>query len=411
MEFPMRFKELLESGDVNQGKKFEDDIITLALLYGQNPNEDLASLYNSNSDKFLSPASKAQTISAVSGLNKKFPDQKWTDGYNSNKYQASMKPNYGQSTAKSDIVLNDIPFSVKMSGSFVVISAQSKEEFGGVFQYAVDYYAREKGIDLNVDEQIKQLQETIIDVRDNYIGEVFEQVKSKKRTMSVIKKFSDNADLYADLQKYMTEMEGKIVDKYQEAIDNLKENVLIQLKSSLDKNQELKEYITWEALSATLKYNGKFPYAPYVLSPKGVSDISRPDTSYVKACAAESKFSIRGLPTGGMRSGSSTYASQQKSAYQKGNVDVAGILSGIGAMALNLKVDISNLSAKNLPVDEAIDIKAIWNRFIETMKSIIDVLKKKFNQMISKVKQLSGATIGDWMAGVGIQPVGEIKMV
>lgn len=410
-ENPMRIEELLESGDINKGKKFEDDIVTLALLTGENPNADLEKLYVANSDKFLTTDLKSQTISAVAKLNKSFPDQRWTQGYNSNKQQPSVSPNYGQSTAKSDIVLNNIPFSVKMSGSFVILSAQSKDEFGGCFQYAMNKYASDKALDMGLDEQVRRLQQTIVDVRDNYIGEVFEQVKDKKRQISVIKKFSDTSDLYTDLQRYMTEMEGKMIDKYQEAIDNLKKDVLVKLKNDLDGNQELKEYITWEALSATLKYDGNFPYAPYVLSPKGVSNISSPDSAYVKACAAESKFSIRGLPTGGMRSGSATYAKQQKTAYAKGNVDVAGIFSGIGAMAMNLKIDVSELTSKNLPVDEAIDLKALWNRFVSTMKNLIAILKKKFDAILAKTKDLTKATMGDWMAGIGVEPVGQIKMV
>ena len=411
METPMRYSELLESGAVNKGKKFEDDIVTLALLNGESPNEDLEKLYDSNSSKFLSPSLKSQTIATVTGLNKRFPEEKWTKGFNSNQYQSSMSPNYGQPSAKSDIVLNNISFSVKMSGSFVVLSAQSKTEFGGCFQYAMNRYAQDKSLDIDLDEQVQRLQKTIVDVRDNYIGEVFEQVKDKKRQLSVVDKFSDTKDLYSELQNYMNKMEGKIVDKYKEAIDDLKKDVLVQLKTNLDENQELKEYITWEALSATLKYDGKFPDAPYVLSPKGVADISRPDTPYVKACASESKFSIRGLPTGGMRSGSSTYAKQQKTAYSKGNVDIASIFSGIGAMALNLKIDISDLTSKNLPVDEAIDLKALWNRFVSTMKNFISMIKKKFDAILAKTKDLSQATIGDWLAGIGAEPVGQIRMV
>ena len=407
----MKIKELLESGDVNKGKKFEDDIVTLALLQGENPNENLKTLYETNSDRFLSPTIKNQTISAVDALNKKFPNTRWTDGYNSNKYQSGITPNYGQATAKSDIVLNDIPFSVKMSGSFVILSAQSKEEFGGCFQYAMKKYTEDKALDMQIDDQIRQLQETIEDIRDNYIGEVFQQVKSKARQRSVIKKFSDMSDLYSELENYMNKMEGKIVDEYKNAIEKLKESVITKLKTNLDNNRELKEYITWEALSSTLKYDGKFPYAPYVLSPSGVSDISRPDTPYVKACAAQSKFSIRGLPTGGMRSGSSTYASQQKAAYVKGNVNVADIFSGIGSMALNLKIDISSLVSKNLPVDEAINFKALWTAFVSTITKLFSTLKEKFDPVLEKVKDLTSATFVDWAIGLGVEADGEIKMV
>lgn len=407
----MKFRDLIESGDVNQGKKFEDDIVTLALLCGENLGEDLDKLYAKNSDKFLSPPTKSQTIAAVTALNKKFLGEQWTDGYNSNKHQADITPNYGQASAKSDIVLNDIPFSVKMSGSFVILSAQSKSEFGGVFQYAINKYMEDKGIELEVDSSIKQLQETFIEIRDTYIGEVFQQVKSKRRQLSVAKKFSDTADLYEQLRQYMEDMQDKIEDTYKDAIQKLKEEVLVKLKTSLDNNQELKEYVTWEALSSTLKYDGKFPYAPYVLSPKGVSDISKPDTPYVKACAKESKFSIRGLPTGGMRSGSKTYAKQQTSAYEKGTVDVAGIFAGIGSMAMNLKVDISDATSRNLPIDEAFDIRQIWDQLVSIVKSVMSKLAKKFNKIISDITELFEATPADWVTGLGIEADGEIKMV
>ena len=104
---------------------------------------------------------------------------------------------------------------------------------------------------------------------------------------------------------------------------------------------ELKQYVTWEALSSSLKYDFKIPYAPWILSPKGLYDISSPSQSYVKACASVSSLRIGGQPHGKMRS-SKTAALRPyiKQIVGGEKVDITNVLNDINGMVLGMKIDV-----------------------------------------------------------------------
>lgn len=415
----MRFKEIHEEKEQkgHEGgapKKFEDDLITLAKLStspaGQ--GKDIRKVYDENVDKFLAPSKREDAIQAIKKLNNRWPDETWIEGHNSNfGLESAPAPRYGVKSAKSDIVLNDIPLSVKLSGAFVVASAQNKEEFEGIFTSALDYYADKHDAGIDITEEINQLKASVAEAKTKYIGEVKQRVQKQTRNQSVLDKFSDVSALYEGLEKYMHEVEGKLTDYYALATAELKKGVLKKISTSLKNNPLLKQYVVWEALSSSLKYDFQFPYATHVISPSGVFDISTPDSPYVIKCAKVSKFDIRGLPTGSIRSGSKAFASSQKGAYASGKVDIPGIFDAMNQMAFGMKIDVSAGNAAKLKVDEAIDVKGFFTQIIRKIKEWFRIIGETLNKFVKLATQLKEANVSDWAHAVGIEATGEIKMV
>ena len=104
----IKLKDLLNEVKGHTGgaaKKFEDDIITLAILSTKNKKEkNLTAIYDNNSNSFTS-RKKNETILSVEKLNSKW-GRIWKEGKNSNT-AAKGSPTYGKKSAKSDIVLNN----------------------------------------------------------------------------------------------------------------------------------------------------------------------------------------------------------------------------------------------------------------------------------------------------------------
>lgn len=323
-------------------KKFEDDIIKLAILSADYEYDSVANVYDRFASEFEAPAKRSDTIAAVEQLNLRF-GAKWTEGSNSN-YALSDAPipNYGIKSAKSDIVLNGLPISVKLDTAFVVASAQNKSEFSGIFNSALDFYVEKEGNESDVAE----IREVVKFLADNYVGEVKTRVLPAERKQKVIDKLKGTPlfESLSDYTKSVTE-----VDTYVSATKELKLQ-LAKLNKLLKNNQRVKEYIVWEALSSTLKYNtSSAPAATYVLSPRGVYDISSPDSKYVKKCAAVTKFDIRGLPTGKIRSGTSAFAKYYTKQVEDGkDVDVAVMYNEMSQMAFGMKMDVSSANLKKI---------------------------------------------------------------
>lgn len=413
----MRIHQILEDASGHEGgnaKKFEDDLITLAKLTSlpENKNKPVATVYDENVDKMTAqPKTRDDAIESIKALNKKFPDQVWTDGYNSNFALADApEPNYGIKSAKCDIVLNDLPMSVKLSGAFVVASAQNKEEFSGIFNSALDFYIQEKGAELAFGEEIDQFKAVITEASEKYIGEVKQRVQKSDRYKKILSKFQDAMDIHDELEKHMNEVEGKMVDEYAAATKELKQNILKKIQTILKGNNELKQYVVWEALSSSLKYDYQLPYATWVISPSGVANISSVDQPYVAKCARASKFDIRGLPTGPIRSGSSAFVTNQTNAYRKGSVDIAGIMKNIDKMAFGMKIDVTAKAAKSLKIDESIDVKEVMKKIFDWIQSWFKSMVDAVRGILSKINDLKSASITDWTQALGIEPVGEIVM-
>jgi len=219
-----------------------------------------------------------------------------------------------------------------------------------------------------------------------YVGEVKNRILPEARKLKVINKFSDVKVIYEGLQEHIAKVEQDATDAYAEATKVLKNEILKTIQATLKDNPELKQYITWEALSSSIKYNFQFPYAQWVLSPKGVHSVQKPDDPYVVACSKVSKFDIRGLPTGKMRSGTSAFAKYYKKQLADGNdVDIAAIYDEMNKMAFSMKMDVSAANLKKLDVNEAFDIKALFKRILDKINEWIQALAKKFDSMLGKL--------------------------
>lgn len=325
-------------------KKFEDDIIKLAILSTEHTSDDVASVYERFASEFEASAKRSATIAAVERLNERF-GRTWTEGSNSNYTLADAPtPNYGIKSAKSDIVLNDLPISVKLDTAFVVASAQNKSEFAGIFNSALDYYVEKEG----TESEVSEIRQVVKFLADDYVGEVKTRILPAERKQKVIAKLKGTS-LFESLTEYTHSVADTEVDTYTPATKQLKFQ-LTKLNNLLNSNKRVKEYIVWEALSSTLKYDTQLaPAAAFVLSPQGIYDISSPSSEYVKKCASVTKFDIRGLPTGKIRSGTSAFAKHYIKQYNDGNdVDVALMYNEMSQMAFGMKMDVSSANLKKL---------------------------------------------------------------
>ena len=435
----IKLMDLLDEAKGHTGgaaKKFEDDIITLAILSTKNKKEkNLTAIYDNNSNSFTS-GKKNKIILSVEKLNSKW-GRKWTEGKNSNT-AAKGSPTYGKKSAKSDIVLNNnkFPISVKLDTDFVIASAQDKKEFSGIFISAFDYYQKDKGkISTNMDNVIKELENKIKLAATNYIGEIEKRhVKSQDFLNKWKVKPGDVKKAKAFYDKLVTEIKNdqkKHEDKYKVIIDKIQKGIQKDINDSLNNNLELKHYVTWEALSSSLKYNFQIPYAPWVLSPKGLYDISSPSQSYVKACASVSSLRIGGLPQGRMRSGKTAALRPYIKQIVGGEkVDITNVLNDINGMVLGMKIDVrikkleaelkklSNITELYYGKDGNLllefEFKQMIKGFYEKIKNVFNSIKEYVmsvvKKIINKLNALKGANIYDIMIAIDAKPIGSIKI-
>jgi len=246
----MRYVEFREAAGHEGGaaKYFEDDIIALAKssTAERNAGKDIETIYSENDEKFRAPSKKDSTIAAVTALNKKFPDEVWEEGYNSNfALESAGSPKYGIKSAKSDIILNGKAISVKLDTDFVVSSAQNKEEFQGIFASALDYYLQQNEVDFDTNTVIESLKKSVETAKNEYVGEVKRRLLPASRKLKILNEFSDVEEVYDDLKSYIEEQQKDAIDEYKEASAKLKTEILKSIKSSLQNNEELKKYIVW----------------------------------------------------------------------------------------------------------------------------------------------------------------------
>jgi len=194
---------------------------------------------------------------------------------------------------------------------------------------------------------------------------------------------------------------------------------------------ELKQYVTWEALSSSLKYNFQIPYASWVLSPKGLYDISSPSQSYVKACASVSSLRIGGLPRGRMRSGKTAALRPYIKQIVGGEkVDITNVLNDINGMVLGMKIDVrikkleaelkklSNITELYYGKDGNLllefEFKQMIKGFYEKVKNAFNSIKEYVmgvvKKIINKLNVLNDANIYDIMIAIDAKPIGSIKI-
>jgi hypothetical protein len=407
-------------------KKFEDDIVTLALLSTEYKDKSLDELYDSNISQFLAPTKRKQTIKSVTVLNDKF-GRIWTKGYNAN-FAPKSNPKYGVSSAKCDIVLNDnLPISVKLEGGYVVASAQNKEEFLGVFISALDYYLEQNDVTISDKTHIDKLKKLTEEVSKNLIGLVkTRKIKSDELYQKGIKlSKTDEATLFFNkMKEKIDEQQSTMIDEYEKTNEEIKKYYVSEMVKLLNSNQTIKQYIVWEGLTSSLKYNFNLPHATYVLSPSGIYDISSPNKPFVKACASASKFDVRGLPGGVARSGRGTYLKQIiKKITNKEIVDASEILQNLNKMVYGLKFDVRDAQIKpeleklkNVQENilNEIQLKSIFKNLSKKLenftKSVIFKLKnfaKVVSDRISKIKKLKPFDI---LSSFDFDITGEIKI-
>lgn len=412
----MRYVEFKEAVGHEGGtaKLFEDDLVTFAKLSTspENSGKDLETIYSENLDDFQAPSKKDSTIEAVASLNKRFPDEVWEEGYNSNfALENAGSPAYGVKSAKSDIILNDKAISVKLDTDFVVSSAQNKEEFQGIFTSALDYYLQQNEVNFDATAVVESLKQQVETAKNEYIGEVKKRLLPNARKLKILNQFSDVEEVYDDLKSYIEEQQKDAIDEYKEASAILKTEILKSIKSSLQNNEELKKYIIWEGLSASLKWNFNFPYAEWVLSPSGVYSVKSVNDPYVAAVSSVSKFDIRGLPTGRIRSGTSAFSKYYKNQIEKGNaVDIARMYDELTQMAYGMKVDVSKKDLSKTNVQEAVSIKDMINKALEWVNSWIEKIADMFNKLISKLDAFKSGGLLDWMNALDVEVEGEIVL-
>ena len=297
-----------------------------------------------------------------------------TTGAETEKDYYSLKSNYdggGMNQAKADIIIIEgsrwMPTSVKLSGSMVIASTQNKDEFHGIFMSAIKQYEKNEG------EKIKkQIIGMIEKVKKTAISEVYSRDKLTDKGGDYKKEASGIGSFYRSLNKAFTpsgkkskpvninkflESMRKIeVDNGYGAIEESIKQLKIELQASLNTNKLLKQYITFEGMTAYNKYNSEggapadnsqfkndkkpsrsAPYASYVLSPDGFDEIKSPKSPYVVAATNVSTPNIRTLPTGAARSGDSTL--RVTSQLISGDKTLLQSYGELSKVAVNLKYD------------------------------------------------------------------------
>ena len=360
---------LAEKASGEQAKAFEVDIVNLINYCVENkvsPEEGVTNIEikGSASAEVLSKTVKNVYKDGV------------TTGAKTEKQHYNLVSNYdgrGMNQAKADIIIIEgrrwMPTSVKLSGSMLIASTQNKDEFHGIFMSAVKRYEK------NEDEKIKeQITKMIEKVKDTAISEVYSRDKltdkggdySTEKSgigsfyRSLNKVFSSSGKKKkskpVNINKFLEEMRKIEVDNGYGAIEESLKKLKIELQDSLNTNELLKRYITFEGMTAYNKYNSKggapadnkefendkkpsrsAPYASYVLSPDGFEEIKSPYSLYVVAAANVSTPKIRTLPTGAARSGEGTF--RVTSQLISGDKTLLQSYDKLNKVAVNLKYD------------------------------------------------------------------------
>jgi hypothetical protein len=390
-------------------KDFEDYIWRLAVLSGGKITDEkkLEDLIDNNMDKFsgISKKHKQQTLSAVLHLNSFFPNEIWRDGYNAN-FDKIPKPVYGNKSAKADIVLvgsKKYGLSVKMAGDYVVVSAQNKDEFQGIFYSALDYFEKNNKLDLSdYESNIEKIKKEIKIIRDTVIGETLTR-HLKPNHFDKLKKDKDflkHEKFLEKLNNNIKKQNQKINNDYDNMMKTVVKSSQKEITNLMNNNPEVRNYIVWEALTAKLKYKGKLPAADYVISPTGCYDIRNPNNDFVKKVASESKIGIRGMVHGKLRSGS---AKALKPYLNNTKLNWNEVYNKLNKMDMSLKWDMpsrqfSKLKVESLELNEGIlsniwnKVKGIWNNIkiniSNSIKSSISIIKNMLN-VLSLLKKAS----------------------
>ena len=417
------FKTFLEAVSAQKASKdFEDYIWQLAVLSGGKETnvKKLEKVLDKNEDKFqnMSAKHRGQTLDAVSHLNKFFK-KKWTKGYNAN-FATIPSPVYGNKSAKADIVLESgskkYGLSVKMAGDYVVVSAQNKDEFEGIFYSALDYFEENNSVDLSDYEQdIENIKTEVKLIKKNIIGETltrnlspthFDKLKKEKG-------FSKNKEFLTNLSDQIEKQNKKINDDYSDLMANVVKTSQKKIRDLIDSNEVLRSYIVWEALTASLKYKRQLPFAEYVISPTGCYDIRTPNSKFVQSVAKASKIGIRGMVHGKLRSGS---AKALQPYLNKSNLNWNDVYSDLNKMDISLKWDMPSKAFEKLEVEEGIfsdiwnKIKGIWNNIKEKISNAITSAMTVANNVLDKLTELKNASIFDLIQSNNIEIDAKIKI-
>ena len=421
------FKEwvLVEVSAQKASKDFETHIVNLAVLSKKITNiKKLETLIDKNQKLFtgIDKKHKTQTIEAVVHLNNYFK-KVWTGGYNAN-FSSIPKPIYGNKSAKADIILESgskkYGISVKMKGDYVVVSAQNKEEFESIFYSALNEFEKQKGINLSDYESgIESIREKVKLIKDNVIGETLTRHLSPTHFSKLENKSREEHKIfYEDLRNTIESRNKEINNDYEKVLNGIAKESESTLNNLLSDNELLRNYIVWEALSASIKYKGKLPFAEYVLSPNGCYDILSPESTFVQKVASASTIGIRGMVHGKLRSS----ASKALAPYVgQSSVEMNELYDTLNKMDMSLKWDLSETKFKELKIvvdsqNEGI-FSDLWNvikKWWGKIKTIgEEAIKKSMgiaDGVMSKLTELKRASIFDILKFNKPKITGTIKL-
>ena len=407
-------------------KDFETYIANLAVLSEkETSSNELKKLISNNKNKFkgLKPKDLPQVIDAVSKLNNFFK-VKWTKGVNANFETNLHKGIYGKkSEAKADIILTagskKYGISIKKRGDVVVASSQDPTEFENIFWTAFEKFKEDKS---EIDELSKwttviaEAEGAVESIRDNVVGQLnsrilkpewFNKLKvGKKKESPSEQKMREQ--FFVDMENTIKTQNKTVTEDYENMLNNIAKDAEKLIAEKL-KNNVLKEYVIWEALSAMLKYEGKLPAATHILSPSGCYDISNPNTKFVKECAKASDINFRGMVQG-LRSGKEpTMNPVLKKLFAGKTIDMAKLYDDVRTMKMSMKIDLKGKKRTEMEteldnpisVDEGFfsniwdKMKGWWNSFKTTIQNGIELFKSKSNEVLDKMAELKQASFLD----------------
>ena len=417
------FKGWLNEATAQKASKdFETYIANLAVLSEKETSSiELKKLISNNKNKFKGLKTKdlSQVIDAVSKLNNFFK-KKWTKGVNANFETGLHGGIYGKkSEAKADIILTadkKYGISIKKRGDIVVASSQDPDEFENIFWTAFKKCEKDKKIDTSTNvewaEIMGNVENEVREMRDNVIGQTksrmldpdwFDKLKQggKKETpeqKQLRKKF------FGDFENFIETQNKSITEDYENTRKVIAKEGAKLINEKLGKSEILREYVIWEALSATLKYEKSLPAATHILSPSGCYDISKPNTKYVKAVAKASVINIRGMVHGSMRSSKEKAMKPVlKKLFAGETIDMAKLYDDVRKMDMSMKIDLAGKKRKEMEneLDEGVvsdiwdKVKGWWISFKTTIQTGIELFKGKSNEVLDKMTELKQASFLD----------------
>jgi len=401
-------------------KSFEEDIVNLINYCAQNkvsPEEGITKIDKTGS------STEEELVNTVKNVYAKVTP---TEGIHSSKYYRN-KPNYGSKGSnqdKADIIIvagnKWMPTSVKLSGSIVIASTQTKDEFRGIFMSAVEMYEKNEGSKIS-----KEIKSIIEKVEKTAIGEVY---KRNKLTTGGLKSFRDKVGKAftllkrkaskSDIDSIVTSMGNHIDESIETPYEQVEKSISTlkkELQTELNNNQLLKQYIVWEGMSAYSKFNkggvapasnsefesdskpsSSAPYASYVLSPDGFEDIKSPKSKYVIAATRVSTPNIRTLPVGVPRGGKSAVKNAAKLINNDQSLEQA--FNELNKVAVNLKYDSDTRKIHNelkkMNEEMLVEFKLL-NTIKTKVKSFMNKVLGFFTTFFSKLKKKSAVEIID----------------